>query len=264
MVTSVAIGTGFVAALVIAAVARRLRALTEGGAVAATIAGTIAVAGGWGWAALLIAFFVSSTLLSRVRSSVRDKLLKGRVAKPGARDATQVLVNGGPFLVAAIAYAVRPGPLWQMAGVGALAAAAADTWATELGTLSVQPPRSILSGRTVHPGTSGGVTMLGFLGALGAAVFIGMVAIVAGWPWQAGIASLAGGLVGCVVDSLLGDALQVRRRCERCGMATEQVVHRCGTPTIVTGGVRWLNNDGVNAASTVVGALIGAGVVLLV
>src|SRR5213075_292916 len=113
----------------------------------------------------------------------------------------------------------------------------ADTWATELGTLSPAPPRSILTGRIVHAGTSGGVTPLGLLAGLAAAA---VVAGVPGWPWQAALAAFAGGIAGCLADSLLGAALQVRRRCERCGMATEQVVHRCGTPTIVTGGLTWL------------------------
>jgi uncharacterized membrane protein len=163
------------------------------------------------------------------------------------------------FVLAALGSLVHPHATWQLLGAGGLAASAADTWATELGTLAPAPPRSILTGRVVHVGTSGGVTTVGLLAGLAAAVFIGVVAGMSGWPWQAAIAAFAGGVAGCLADSLLGAALQVRRRCERCGMATEQQVHYCGTPTIVTGGLKLLDNDGVNAASSAIGALLGAG-----
>src|SRR5438093_5230732 len=46
---------------------------------------------------------------------------------------------------------------------GALAAAAADTWATEIGAFSPFAPRLITSGRQVPRGTSGGITVLGSL-----------------------------------------------------------------------------------------------------
>ena len=51
----------------------------------------------------------------------------------------QVLANGGVFALAALLGAVLGSP-WPAAGsraaLGALAASAADTWATEIGTLA--------------------------------------------------------------------------------------------------------------------------------
>ncbi|OYV65578.1 MAG: hypothetical protein B7Z72_12170, partial [Gemmatimonadetes bacterium 21-71-4] len=58
---------GLAVALLIAGAARRTRALSPSGAVAAALVGTAAVAAGWDWGALLVAFFLTSTLLSRVR-----------------------------------------------------------------------------------------------------------------------------------------------------------------------------------------------------
>ena len=63
-----------------------------------------------------------------------------------------------------------------------------------------------------------------------------------------------------IVDSVLGATLQAQRHCDRCDEPTEQVAHRCGALTRQTRGLRWLDNDGVNAAATVAGALIAAGV----
>jgi uncharacterized protein (TIGR00297 family) len=249
---------GFFLGLAFALAAWRAGALSLSGMVAATVAGTIAVAAGWSWAALLIAFFTSSTALGRVRARARAARLEGRVAKTGARDAAQVIANGGVFVIAALGWWISPQSMWQLVGAGGLAASAADTWATEIGTLARTPPRSILTGRAVEVGTSGGVTLAGSIGAIGGALFIAAAALLADWPVGAATAAMFGGIVGCGLDSALGASVQARRWCATCRMATEQPVHRCGTLTAVVGGQRWLNNDGVNAIASAVGALAGA------
>jgi hypothetical protein len=46
--------------------------------------------------------------------------------------------------------------------------------------------------------------------------------------------------------------------CPRCQTETERKRHRCGTPTVRMRGLPWLDNDGVNAVSTLAGAAVGA------
>ena len=79
-------------------------------------------------------------------------------------------------LVALAATAVDAGlPLGRTlaaAALGALAASAADTWATEIGSLATRPPRSILTLRPVPAGTSGGVNLLGMLAMVAGATFV--------------------------------------------------------------------------------------------
>ena len=66
-----------------------------------------------------------------------------------------------------------------------------------------------------------------------------------------------GGLApGSLVDSLLGATLQARRWCARCSVSTEQMTHACGETTDLAGGLRWLDNDGVNLVSTLAGAAV--------
>ncbi|MGI8400880.1 MAG: DUF92 domain-containing protein [Gemmatimonadaceae bacterium] len=235
--------------------AHRFRALSSTGAIAAFMVGTAAIVAGWSWAALLIAFFVAATALSKLGESKKAKRIGAIVDKGGERDATQVFANGGVFAIAALAQIVTHSPAWYAIGVGALAASAADTWATEVGTLAGKEPVSIISGRRVPAGTSGGITLTGSLGGIGGAVFVGAGAALAQWPVPFTAVAL-GGMAGALSDSLLGATLQSRRWCDRCEKSTEQLVHDCGNATRPTGGVEGLDNDAVNAVCSVVGALV--------
>jgi uncharacterized protein (TIGR00297 family) len=249
---------GLLLATIIALLARHARALSSSGALAAAATGTLAMAAGWNWGVLLIAYFVSATLLSRHRGTEKIARTGGRIEKGGERDALQVMANGGLFALCAVGFRLSPDALWQALGAAALAASAADTWSTEIGTLADAPPRSILDWATVDVGTSGGVTTQGLLAGFAGAAFMAILTMLVRWPIVATAAALVGGAFGCVLDSVLGASLQARRWCATCETATEQRIHRCGTSTTVTGGLRWLDNDGVNAISTIGGALFGA------
>lgn len=255
---------GMLLAPAVAYAAFRARSLSATGAVAAAIVGAAAMAAGWSWGALLIAYFVTASLLTRYRAADKAARTMDRVDKHGPRDATQVLANGGVFALLAVAFAVTREPLWQALAAGAIAASAADTWATELGVLSAAPPRAILGWETVLPGTSGGVTLLGFGASAGGAALVTIAAAALGWSPAAVVAAFTGGIAGCIVDSIVGGTLQSRRTCPACNAATERRVHSCGATTVHTGGIAWLDNDGVNAVATLTGALFGASLASLV
>ena len=253
---------GLAAAAMVAAAAYRADTLTIRGAAAATVVGGAAVAGGWDWGALLIAFFIASAGLSRLGHARKQRLADAVVAKGGPRDAVQVLANGGAFAFCAVAYALQRSPLWYAAGAGGLAAATADTWGTEIGMLSAATPRSIVTGRIVPPGTSGGITAAGTLATIAGALFLAIGARSLGWPVTAGWSALIGGFAGATSDSILGATLQSRRWCRTCQTATERAVHSCGASTTAAGGLAWLGNDTVNLAATAAGALIGVATAL--
>ncbi|WP_026370722.1 DUF92 domain-containing protein [Kallotenue papyrolyticum] len=246
--------------------------LTAGGWLGAVLVGTVTVAwGGWSWGALVVLFFVSSSALSHWRRAAKAALAADKFAKHERRDLLQVLANGGVTALCALLFGLNHATWLWLAGLGALATATADTWATEVGTLSRRPPRLITNGRVAPPGTSGAVTRLGWGASLAGAATIALGALVASRATgQAGglvdmLALLLGGLAGALADSLLGATWQMVRWCPHCGSATERAVHRCGTPTTHLRGWRWLDNDLVNLLATGVGALVSAvlGVVLL-
>jgi uncharacterized protein (TIGR00297 family) len=247
---------GLAAAAIIALIAWRLGALTRGGAVAAAGVGAAGVAAGWEWAGLLLAFFAGSTILGRWRAKRRHTLTDAIVEKTGARDAEQVLANGGIFALAAIGYAWTSQLPLVAVGVGALVAANADTWATEIGTVAGGEPRSILGWRRVPPGTSGAVSAYGTVATFAGAGFLASLAIVLGWPRDAALAAAAGGVAGSLADSLAGALFQQRRWCDACGCTTERRVHDCGAGTEHAGGIAWVRNDAVNFICTATGAAV--------
>jgi uncharacterized protein (TIGR00297 family) len=224
----------------------RAGTLSKSGTAAAWTIGLLILHGtGWAGGAVLAAFFVSSNLISRVGPRTPAVL----DTKGERRDAWQVYANGGP--AALVATVVGPDPILKIWLITAsLAAAAADTWATAVGARSRVPPRLLWSGRQVAPGTSGGVTLAGFAGALVGAALVSATGAVAAGNTALVPAGTLIGFLGMSVDSAIGGAVQGRFLCPRCHEPSEWRVHRCGSPTEWKGGWKWLNNDGVNLLAT--------------
>jgi len=266
---SLQIPLGFFLAVLIAGSAYFLRALDISGALSAVLLGTIVFGlGGLNWAILLLTFFLSASLLSKIFKK-RKKTVEANFAKGSRRDAGQVAANGAIAGVCALLFPLlgNPGWLWA-AAAGALASANADTWATEIGVLAKAHPRMITTGKEVAPGTSGGVTLAGFLAAFGGSLLVALVAV---WLKPASInnslennlllpviVTLAG-LAGCLLDSWLGATSQAMYFCDACQKETEKhPVHTCGGPTHLIRGLAWLNNDWVNTLCTLTGCLSAA------
>lgn len=229
--------------------------LTSGGAMAAAALGSTAALVGLDWMLLLLGFFCTSVLLGRLGRDEKRRRSASVIEKQGPRDAAQVLANGGIFGVGALAAATgTSSDAIAAVALGGLAAAMADTWGTEIGMLSRQAPRSVLTWSQLQPGMSGGVSMLGLIATAGGATLLGLAAFVLRWPPTVALAASIGGIAGAMADSVLGATLQQRRRSSRTGRLTERETDVDGTPTVHAGGLTWLDNDGVNFAATLIGA----------
>ncbi len=252
---------GLLLAAVTSTLAHRAHSLTTRGAYAAAILGTIVFGlGGWQWAVLLLAFFVSSSALTRAfQASKREA--EDKYARGGERDEIQVLSNGGVAGLFVLLHALVPTALWPWIGfAGALAAVNADTWATELGVLNPGRPRLITAlQKPVEKGTSGAISAVGTLASLLAAGLIGALAalLFPGMTIGAFASITLAGLGGSLIDSLLGATVQALYFCPLDQTETEKhPLHGCGTATVQIRGWGWLNNDAVNVACSVAGALI--------
>lgn len=239
----------------------RMNGLSISGAWAAAIMGTVIFGlGGVSWALVTLTFFISSTLLSRMFTRRKNNLGE-KFAKGSRRDWGQVLANGGLGMILVMVQAAFPTQTWPwMAFIGAMATVNADTWATEIGVLSRSAPRLATTGKVVERGTSGGVTVLGIAATIAGGALVGLVASVLSHEveYQLGLAVGAlAGLAGSLLDSVLGARFQAIYYCPKDNTETEQhPLHRCGTPTSLIRGWRWLNNDMVNFISSVFGAVV--------
>lgn len=233
------------AAAVVALVAWRLGALNwSGGVAAAAVGGAVLGFAGLGPALLLVLFFVSSSALS---------LLPGG-GERARRDARQVLANGGVAALAAVL--MREELLAGTAFLGALAAATADTWATEIGLRLGKSARSPLTWSRQPPGTSGAVSLLGTAGAAVGALAVGLLGrgLAAGVGAPVAAVGLAGWLAA-LIDSVLGAGLQAVYRCPGCGRSPQVARHEgCSARAVRVSGVPGLDNDMVNWVATGAGA----------
>lgn len=263
---------GFVLSAIIAGLAYWRGSLAKSGALGALIVGTLIFGlGGWVWGVVLAVFFISASALShfkeREKATVAEKFEKGH-----RRDIGQVMANGGlgaliAILSVLVPESVVPRVTWFYLFVGVMATVTADTWATELGTLSKAPPRLITNGHTVEVGTSGGVSPLGtsvsLLGGLLIGLTAGLLGAVAGLlSWNGALVisliGAASGASGSLIDSLMGATIQQIYYCDTCHKETERKIHRCGTTTRPVRGWSWMNNDLVNLLSSLGGGLVAA------
>jgi len=253
-----AVGIGAVLAAVIGIAAWLKGSLSPSGVLGAILTGTLLFGlSGWTGGLALIAFFISSSVLTRLFKS-RKADFEADYAKTGQRDLGQALANGGVAAAGALLLGVTGNEAFLGALIGALAAANADTWATELGVLDRRGPRLVTSFQPVPAGTSGGVSLVGTLAALGGSALVAVVAAATHLPLLPAVPMLVlAGLAGSFADSLLGATVQGVYWCRTCSKETERRVHRCGEVTALHRGLPWLGNDMVNLIATLVGALIG-------
>lgn len=249
----------------VAAVAWRLRALTPSGAIAAFCIGTIVFGIGGAVAAVpLLVFFISASALSAV-GRARKSAAQNHYAKTECRDASQVLANGGVPALLILFSVLTPNSrellLLYLAGI---AAANADTWATEIGGLAPGRPRLVTTWRVADRGESGAITLTGVLASLiGAAVVVASAVMV--WPRGSllffarpdsaeSLSVVWAAFVAACADSVLGAGLQGQYRCLQCNKIVEKPKH-CGEPAKLVRGFRWLGNDLVNTISVAAAVL---------
>ncbi|MEG3224579.1 MAG: TIGR00297 family protein [Methanobacteriales archaeon Met13] len=199
------------------------KALDLAGSVFMVIMGVIIIfTAGFNWLLLIFVFLILGLVFTRYKHTYKKEI----GVYEGTRTVKNVVSNGiVPFVMAAFG---------NYAGfVGSIAAAAADTMASEVGVL--QTPRLITTLKKVPPGTDGGISVLGTAaGILGAAI-IGFCAYILKINpdhnlYQALVIAVIAGTFGCFFDSVLGAVLESRD---------------------------YLTNEHVNLLATVAGALLG-------
>ena len=222
--------------------------------------------GGWNWFIVLLLFHLVAGVATKWKYEYKRRLGVAE-EKGGARGWRNVLANG---LLASITVSLEKifgGQVWAYAYLASVSTAMGDTLATELGLLSPSKPRLITRPWIrVEPGTSGGVSLLGYLATILAGLIVGFSGYLLGVvPYENNQDVLTtvfivttSTLVGVTVDSILGATIQAQYRCTVCGKLTEKPIH-CGRRAILVKGFKVIDNHVVNIigiGSGVLSALI--------
>jgi uncharacterized protein (TIGR00297 family) len=143
----------------LALLALRRGFLTVRGTVSAIAVGTVVAVAHTGLFLLMAFFFLSSSLLTRVRAEWKRAMGLKDVA---GRSLRQVIGVGTPIAVYVALYTLTGDSRFLGAATVAVAVATADTWASEVGVAYGGRPRHVLAPwRKLDPGVSGGVTLVG-------------------------------------------------------------------------------------------------------
>mmetsp|Transcript_22137 Transcript_22137/g.46707 ORF Transcript_22137/g.46707 Transcript_22137/m.46707 type:complete len:397 (-) Transcript_22137:168-1358(-) len=267
------------------------RSLSKSGALSAFAVASLSLATSWRNGVTLLAFYWTSSKLTRVGSKIKGKLEEG-ATEGGNRGASQVFACS---LIAVICACIRrivvgcDGPLGSgsllgdqltLAYTAFFACCAGDTWASELGVLSKSLPRLIIKPwKEVPPGTNGGISLVGLAASAAGGILMGLFH---GLFVPGGIASLLplfggssmlsaisfaqfqrevlvltfvgfmGGFGGSLLDSLLGATIQATYYDNEA----KKIAKREGPTTTKVGGWGFLSNEMVNVVSTAISALV--------
>src|ERR1700674_740544 len=204
LATAAAVTLGF------AVLACALRGVNRSGALAGGVACFLLFAGsGPTTFATLAALFLMTWVATRL--GYRHKLALGLAERREGRNAWQVLANLAVAAIGSVTFSATGDRVWLIAALAALAEAATDTVASEIGQYSGPDARLITTWERVPPGTDGGITLCGSIAGLAAGMVIAAVATVGGMlpPTQFWI-PVAAGFAGMLIDSILGATLQRR------------------------------------------------------
>lgn len=231
--------------------------LSVSGAIMALFVGAIiSLANGLEFITVLLTFFISSSLLSKWKSSIKKKLEEDLHDKTGKRDWQQVLANGAVGAVCAFFYWLKPSESLSFAFYASIAAANADTWASEIGVLSKKRPISIIRLKPIEKGLSGGVSLLGLGASVLGALLIGLIYLAFTNDFTGFIWLILIGFMGSILDSVLGAVLQPVYYNKTKDMLTEKAYDSTGKYEKVKG-ISWFTNDVVNVTCVVFAAVIG-------
>ena len=242
---------------IIAGISMRLKFLSTSGSIATFILASLIFGfGGVKWSVPIMAFFILSSILSKLRKKNNEKI-ELFFEKTGVRDQYQVFANGGLGGIFVLMAMFSNEQFFYYLYLSSLAAVCADTWATEIGTYKRAKTYNVLTFKPIEQGRSGGISIPGTI----AGVFGAFVICLSGIYWiQENVVIISlfivfAGVVGSLVDSVIGATIQLQYLCINCEKITERRKH-CGTDTVYYKGVEFINNDVVNFFAAVAAVLI--------
>ena len=196
----------------------------------------------------LVLFFVLGSLASKLNKTQASDVKHGK-----ARDVFQVLANAGPIWLLAVLALFWNLERTNLFVLSVMSAALSDTLSSEFGIRWGDRPFSIVTGKPISVGVSGGVTWIGFGGATIGALLMALFGLIfRNITTMDAVFIVFLGFLGSVLDSILGYWLQ--EKAEVNGEWTDIV---SSNDTVVKG-IKGVNNDAINAFTLTIISVVSA------
>lgn len=165
--------------------------------------------GGFRWLLIMLFFLILTHIITKTEFKYK-KIKRINEGNKGERSIPNIIANGLiPLIIALLSNHLSEIDATFLFTV-ALSVSAADTFASEIGSLS-KKVYLITNFKRVEPGTNGGISALGTFAALIGSINISLISLGVLWgeyPFNYFVLSVLLGLVGCMIDSLLGALLE--------------------------------------------------------
>ena len=161
---------------------------------------------GWNWFTVVLFFFVSSVILTKLHHSFR-----GKGKTPDARNFWQVIANIIWAFISSVLYLLTGTEIFIMLFIVFVAAVTADTWASETGPMLHRKSFSLSEMRMEPAGTTGGISFFGSVAAFAGALSISSVSyfiFFGKWNWYIINMLSVSAFLACFADSLIGAFLE--------------------------------------------------------
>ena len=190
------------------------------------------------------------------------KKLRKEKKKSSIRTFRQILINGGLGTLFVVLYGCTADVRHLLLSIIAIGGCFVDSVASDVGAFSKVQAYDYLKKTPVSNGLSGGVTPLGSGAALAASLLIGLYTYCFVTPRLLLCLLVAAMcMLQTTVDTLLGSLVQVKYRCPACGQISEKKTH-CNTATTYHSGICRIDNNAVNALSSLITTLVACLLIL--
>lgn len=242
--------------MILAVVASSKKLLTPKGILCAYCIGSLAGLLGQMQGIIALYGFFLIAIAEEILLSHIKKSKKGTYEK---RNCFQVLANSIVAIFVLSCYWKCKVTLYLYIYYVAFSECLSDTTASCFGKFWGKKTISITTLQPIQKGLSGGISLSGCIFGAIAAMMLPFLALIDKTVLlDQKVLMLCGiiGFVGMLIDSVLGDLLQAKYRCNTCGKITESRCC-CKTKGELIKGIVWVDNNVVNLLSTVIAVVLG-------
>ncbi|MGO3018651.1 MAG: DUF92 domain-containing protein [Anaerococcus sp.] len=200
----------------------------------------------------LIGFFILGSIISKINNTYKSSIKENEFDKKIGRNGIQVLSNSLPAVVFSFIFYISSDYRYLLLAFVIFAGASADTFASEIGSLSKGKVISLIGFKKVPRGLSGGVSLLGVIASLLGALLLSIFAYPEFEIYGVSFCFILG-FIGSIIDSVLGYIFQRKYRLKN-GQLSDFKESKEDLPVK---GLYFVSNNTVNLFTLITIGLIG-------